>query len=856
MLTSGSVRANRSQASRGQVLVLFVLFLLVLLGISALAIDYASWLLTDRYLQNVADHAALAGASEFRERQSQGNCSGGIGQQNCIDARAQMWTSLNEELKLGLSTITINCLASFPPANPNSPAGGETTSARASSGGCTSEAPVNFGHTIWVSTPPPTYAAYTGQGGRFSQNFGVTFTRVDREVRSFLGGALGIKPDPRAGWATAGALPVGFALQTFCRDNIAPEGGSCVNSAGLTIDGQGGIRLLRGDIGSNESVKVTATGGQGVQLHEGNLFLVNETCQSSTWRCPNGPPSVGGISDGSPSFIGKNAFYMAPLPVPHYASPLDAASIRDYDCNGASPSDLCVPYKDQGSTNPSQPGSWTCLTTGAINRCGSPIVSSGNVSCIGQGGGNPPLHYYPVGVNSGANLFVGDPAHTQSNGNEWRNMDDSFEATDPDTASPPANPPTDFTYTENLNITGGGTETETETLIVNLGQSGPRLAGPSTVRYVAFKTNGTALSNDGYDVILTVRLLPGSGSTAIAVDSPKTLTGTPTPYEFTVGAGVIPAAQFNSLRLELSFSSTGINNDLMERGGGVSWAEIEHPEPQPALAPMIPPGNYRSIEIPADSCAVLDPTAEYSSLKPYQMPGIYRFSEQGSGSGKARLQVDSGSYLIGDGVTLVFDPDWPAAGSNQGIALDSNAALILNTMRLAGTTPPCTVDVEKVPDLNMSAPLTDLPYSAVCAAWAIDPSVTVGIRPGQNAWGYCDPANLVNPHCVTRSEYDPTTDYRGVTFYFTPDGNWTKAQADLTILNRFQLSGDPGLLFRGVLYAPYDNVKISGRSGFNTVGQVLAWSAKFNGGSAYIDLDFPYRPASAAPYLLEPTIDH
>ena len=51
----------------GQVLVLFVLFLLVLLGISALAVDYASWLLTDRNLQNVADHAALAGASEFQD---------------------------------------------------------------------------------------------------------------------------------------------------------------------------------------------------------------------------------------------------------------------------------------------------------------------------------------------------------------------------------------------------------------------------------------------------------------------------------------------------------------------------------------------------------------------------------------------------------------------------------------------------------------------------------------------------------------------------------------------------------------------------------------------------------------------
>ena len=41
--------------SRGQALVLFALFLLVLLGASALAIDYANWLLTDRRLQNNAN---------------------------------------------------------------------------------------------------------------------------------------------------------------------------------------------------------------------------------------------------------------------------------------------------------------------------------------------------------------------------------------------------------------------------------------------------------------------------------------------------------------------------------------------------------------------------------------------------------------------------------------------------------------------------------------------------------------------------------------------------------------------------------------------------------------------------------
>jgi hypothetical protein len=35
---------------------------------------------------------------------------------------------------------------------------------------------------------------------------------------------------------------------------------------------------------------------------------------------------------------------------------------------------------------------------------------------------------------------------------------------------------------------------------------------------------------------------------------------------------------------------------------------------------------------------------------------------------------------------------------------------------------------------------------------------------------------------------------------------------------------------------------------------VLAWTAKFNGGDAYIDLDYPYPTEPAQPYLLEPGI--
>src|SRR5690349_14753475 len=217
-------REGARPRSQGQVLVLFALFLLVLLAVSALGIDYANWLLNDRNLQNVADHAALAGASQFDLR-ANGSCGGGP----CAGARAQAWKSLANDLNLkdsanaDLADPAIQALA----AN-DSPAGGQAS-------GTYGGQVITFTDKIWVSTPPPNYPAYTAAGGRYALNYGVVFVRVDRAVTAFLSGAIGIKPSIRTGWATAGALPTDYALEVFCRNQIAPQSGVCDNSAGLTI---------------------------------------------------------------------------------------------------------------------------------------------------------------------------------------------------------------------------------------------------------------------------------------------------------------------------------------------------------------------------------------------------------------------------------------------------------------------------------------------------------------------------------------------------------------------------------------------------------------------------------------------
>jgi hypothetical protein len=863
------VRPAKAQ-SRGQALVLFALFLLVLLGASALAIDYANWLLTDRRLQNIADHAALAGAAMFEDRFAPGNCSGGSGQAQCDSARAQAWTSLNADLgpgpnqaaPIGLDDATIACLSQS-----DTPIGG-WTNANQAPGGCGN---VPFGHRLWVSTPPPNNTSYTGLGGQYALNYAVVFVRVDEATSSYLGRALGIGARDRIGWATAGPLPTDFALEVFCRNGIAPQSGACGGSGAtaLVIDGQGGIRLVRGDIGSNESLKVTATNGGGVVTQAGNVFLVNGNCSQNLWRCPNGPPSLGGISDG---YNGKNAFKMPPQPVPHYASPLSDVTVTDKDCTGADATHLCVPYRPWASGSVNSPGDWACDpagTYGSNNICGQPCDAA---SAIGSC--DPPVNgtircdaSIPVGVTPSTHLVPnkdltvntinGTPVNTTKQ--LYTNIDDDPEASggpQGDSVDPPPANPVDEVYLQST-LNNNGSKSFDFALRPPFGIPETNSA---TVRFVAFKADGSGTPTaGGNQVDVKVELFQNgvnTGKTLTVTDLP----GVPTRYEFDA-SGVI--TNFNGLSLKFTFTS---GSGSTKMGGGIAWAELQTDVLDPALPPMIPPGYYHSITIPDGGCAVMDPTSQYYGytyppLALYQKAGIYRF---GGGNRDAEINVGIGSFLIGDGVTLVFDPDFPDPSGGRGVIVGAGGALVLNTMRTPGV-PPCTPTETEGATYNPSEPLALLPYSSVCAAWAVDANSQSGLHAGTMLWTAIDPSTgdpvpyCIDPgaaQCIERSRYGAaglSGNYRGITFYFTTS-NWPAT----TIRGRFQMGGSsgsmPGIAFRGVMYAPYDDVKISGGNGFDTVGQVLAWTAKFNGGNAYIDLDYPYQPEAAPPYLLEPTV--
>jgi hypothetical protein len=464
---------------------------------------------------------------------------------------------------------------------------------------------------------------------------------------------------------------------------------------------------------------------------------------------------------------------------------------------------------------------------------------------------------------SGANGFSGSPA-ISGGGDRYPRIDDDPTVPDPDTLATPAPTPTDYIYTGNLGVSGGGA---TSAGTFNLRPPfGVPQSGGSTIRVNAFKTNGATPDNGGNPVTMTITLLQG-GTTVTTSTTPITLTGTPTQYTLNVASGQI--TNYTALSLKFTFTSSGSGTSTEKRGGAVAWAEVQTPTVDPALPPMIPPGYYHSIKIPLSgstpSCALMDPTAVYSGLERYQMPGIYRF---GTGN-DSNITIGANSYLIGDGVTLVFNPEFPDPTGGRGIVVGANGAMVLNTS-MRNTTTPCISGSDGV-DFNASAPnLSALPYSSLCAAWAVKVSDSATVKPGQSTWystdgtsstqGYCDPAYLtggVAPNqCVRRSSYLPVAEYRGVTFFFLST-TWPPSG----ISDRFQLSGssgnDPGLAFRGILYAPWDDVKITGGNGFNTIGQVMSWTAKF-AGQATIYLDYPYARCegedACLPYLIEPTL--
>ena len=262
---------------RGQVLVIFSLFLVVLILTTALAVDYGSWLKFRRDYQNAADAAALAGSSFLTRPIDPGKRT---------LARQAAWTSLRDQL--GLTSV-----------NPITAGASDTP---------TATPVVSNDYRMWVSTPPVATGPGRYPGARTAPDDRTIFVWVEHDNPAYFSRIAGIGSKNMAAWATAGVFPNRFAVITLRRPG---EAGPSTAEDILLAGNNSGLEVISGDVGGNWGMRLNAGShlwlrGQG--NNDADVYLTNYvSCGSSCWN-------VGQISsgdNGTPANVNKDA---QPLP--------------------------------------------------------------------------------------------------------------------------------------------------------------------------------------------------------------------------------------------------------------------------------------------------------------------------------------------------------------------------------------------------------------------------------------------------------------------------------------------------------------------------------------------------------------
>jgi hypothetical protein len=361
--------SSRSE-SRGQVLALFALFLVVLIGATAVTVDYGTWLKSRRDYQNVADAAVLAGG---------GFLSRPIDPTKREHARRAAWDSLNAQLNLGISISDLNTLD-----DTNTPEGTPASYA---------------GYRLWVSTPPVPLGAttkYPPQGKFRLPNDRYLFAWVEKDNASFFSRIFGQGERTVSAWATAGVFPGQYAVITLRQNGQGPASAP----SDIDLDGNGTVlKVNDGDVGGNWGMKLTAASNLWL-TGDADAFLVDYlSCGNSCW-------SANQVSSGPPSFTLE-----APQQLPNI---IDDPS---YPLPDVFPSPPPV-----GPAAPAIPaGSGTGLAPG--EGPGDLGITKGTISGAGCSTDSPrigPGWYDELTVGNG-NCLILDPVHNYSDPNDANN---------------------------------------------------------------------------------------------------------------------------------------------------------------------------------------------------------------------------------------------------------------------------------------------------------------------------------------------------------------------------------------------------------------------------------------------------
>jgi hypothetical protein len=215
-------------------------------------------------------------------------------------------------------------------------------------------------------------------------------------------------------------------------------------------------------------------------------------------------------------------------------------------------------------------------------------------------------------------------------------------------------------------------------------------------------------------------------------------------------------------------------------------------------SPRIGPGWYNDLRIDTGHCLVLDPTHTYTDpdnddpllrgqadLPATQQPGIFYIT--------GNLDVQTNALVVGDGVTVFFRPN----GTNGQFQPSGGGVMDLNT-GASDTT------VGAPPDMRKGAYMTDGNY-------------TYGFDSALGQWVYNTGLN---------SDISRT----GVAIYVAKPSQMGVGTVDANT-DVIKVQAGSGLAWRGVTYAPHDNVEIAGQPGHDGIGQFVSWTFKFAGGT-------------------------
>lgn len=360
-------RSRTRPGERGQVVVIVAIFMVVLIGFSALAVDYGSYLIARRSYQNIADAAALAGSVHM---------SRPIDDTKRGSARAAAWDSLARQLALS----------------------GPFPSSDTGAGSPHQEG----GWSIWVTTPP-TAAGSKYPGSSNISGSASVFVRVEKDNPAFLSRMFGINGRNITAWATAGNAPSRWAVLALCgRNGACPPNAQSVTLAGATT----ALRVVDGDLGGNWGMAIQGNSPDRLQLPgDSQAYLVDATCGPSLFLCyPN--PNVGDGSGGAKEV----RTLPAPVEDPNYPLPpwlTDATAVPTRPDVGPPPltgGTIISPTTENVGCTPSSPrigpGRYTNIRIGA-NSCVILDPTSGLTA-----GQRPGIYYITGQLDIGSGSFI------------------------------------------------------------------------------------------------------------------------------------------------------------------------------------------------------------------------------------------------------------------------------------------------------------------------------------------------------------------------------------------------------------------------------------------------------------------